>query len=88
MIPQVVDVIHLRDYVLFVRFQDGVEGAVDLKNELWGPIFEPLRDVGQFRKVRVHPDIHTVVWENGADFAPEFLYEEVLHPGTRPESQK
>jgi hypothetical protein len=46
---------------------------VDLTNELHGPIFEPLRNVEAFRRFHVHPELRTIVWENGADFAPEFL---------------
>ena len=68
---------HLRDYVLWLRFNDGQEGEVDLGPELYGFIFEPLKDVSVFRQVSVHPDLRTIVWPNGADFAPEFLYQQV-----------
>ena len=46
---------------------------LDLEAELWGEVFEPLRDVNLFRQVRFDPDSETVVWPNGADLAPEFL---------------
>jgi Protein of unknown function (DUF2442) len=68
---------HLRDYVLWLRFNDGREGEVDLRAELDGPVFEPLRDVALFAQAHVHPDLRTVVWPNGADFAPEFLYQQM-----------
>jgi hypothetical protein len=68
---------HLRDYVLWLRFDDGREGKVDLRAELDGPVFEPLRDVALFGQVSVHPELGTIVWPNGADFAPEFLYQQV-----------
>ena len=74
MIPRVLEARYVGEYVVWLRFNDGVEGEVDLKDELWGPVFEPLRDKEEFRKVRVHPELHTIVWENEADFAPEFLY--------------
>ena len=41
--------------------------------ELHGEIFEPLKAIEYFKTLRVHPELHTVVWPNGADFAPEFL---------------
>jgi len=46
---------------------------VDLARELIGPVFEPLRDVENFRRFTLSQDLHTLVWPNGADFAPEFL---------------
>ena len=67
----------VRDHVLHLRFSDGAEGDIDLEDELDGPIFEPLRDIEVFKTFRVHPELHTVVWPNGADFAPEFLHSRV-----------
>lgn len=67
----------VREHVLHLRFSDGAEGDVDLKDELDGPVFEPLRDIEVFKSFDVHPELHTVVWPNGADFAPEFLHSRV-----------
>ena len=75
MSPRVVEGKYVSDFVIRVRFDDGREGTVDLQEELWGPIFEPLRDPEYFQRFRVHPELHTIVWENGADFSPEFLYD-------------
>ncbi len=75
MIPRVIEARHVRDYLVFVRFQDGVEGEVDLRPQLYGEVFEPLKDAQYFRQFRLDSDLHTLVWPNGADFAPEFLYE-------------
>jgi hypothetical protein len=72
---------YVRDYVIWLKFSDSVAGEVDLGGELDGPFFEPLRDPATFRYV--HPDLHTIVWPNGADFAPEFLHERVLSRMTR-----
>ena len=74
MIPKVVEVRPLDDYRLWLRFQDGVSGTVDLSGELWGPMFEPLKDKGLFAQAAIHPDLETITWPNGADLAPEFLY--------------
>lgn len=67
----------VRDFVVWVRFTDGTQGEVDLSTELEGPIFEPLKDPGVFAQLRVHPELHTLVWPKGADLAPEFLYQQV-----------
>ena len=74
MLPRVIKARYAGDYVIWLKFNDGVEGEVDLKDELWGPVFEPLKDPEAFKRFKVHPDLHTIVWENEADFAPEFLH--------------
>jgi hypothetical protein len=76
----VIDARYARDYVVWVRFSDGVEGEVDLARDLDGPIFEPLREQSFFRLVRFDPELHTIVWPNGADIAPEFLRSRVRVP--------
>lgn len=73
MLPRLIEAKYLHDYTLWLRFADGSEGEVDLRHELQGEIFAPLQDRGFFRRVRLDPELHTVVWPNGADFAPEFL---------------
>ncbi|HMB54303.1 MAG TPA: DUF2442 domain-containing protein [Thermoanaerobaculia bacterium] len=80
MLVRVTDAKLIRDFVVWVRFNDGVEGEVDLTGELDGPVFEPLKEPGFFAQLRVDPDVHTLVWPNGADFAPEFLHEHVRVP--------
>lgn len=75
MILHVREARHVRDYVIRLRFNDGAVGEIDLRDELVGEVFEPLRDPEQFKQLYVDPDLQTVCWENGADFAPEFLYE-------------
>ena len=62
-------------YRLRLTFDDGTVKVVDLKNELDGQVFQPLRDKALFEQVHVNPDTGTIEWPNGADFAPEFLYE-------------
>ena len=77
MILHVNDVKYLRDYVIGVSFNDGVSGEVDLAAELDGEVFGPLKDISLFKTVRVDPFLCTVVWQNGADLAPEFLYDQL-----------
>ena len=60
-------------YRLWLRFDDGTEGEVDLGPELEGAVFAPLRDAATFTQVALDPDLRTIAWPNGADFAPEFL---------------
>lgn len=76
MIPQVIEVKALDGCKLWLRFRDGTTGTVDLSAELWGPMFEPLKDQALFERAAVHPELHTVMWPNGADLSPEFLYKE------------
>ena len=60
-------------YRIFVAFNNGVEGEVNLVDELWGEMFEPLKDPTLFRTARHDDASGTVVWSNGADLAPEYL---------------
>ena len=66
---------YLSEYRVRVIFNDGVTKDVDLSQELYGEVFEPLKDKTFFRQVAVNPETNTIEWPNGADFAPEFLYE-------------
>ena len=68
------------DFRLILDFDDGTRKTVDIKPLLTGPLFAPLRDPAYFRRVSIDPVCGTVVWPNGADFAPEALYKlEALH---------
>jgi hypothetical protein len=75
MILHVKEAKHLHDYTIWLRFNDGVEGEIDLKNELEGEVFGPLKAPDLFQQFSVDPEMETLVWPNGADLAPEFLYE-------------
>ena len=61
---------------LQVAFDDGSEKVVGLAGELWGEVFEPLRDPAFFRRLHLNPETGTVEWPNGADLAPEFLHKQ------------
>jgi hypothetical protein len=80
MIPKVIFAKVEQNYVIHIRFSDGTERTIDLAEELYGEIFEPLKNLENFRKVQIHPDFHTLFWPNGADFAPEFLYSKIQIP--------
>ena len=85
MFLHVVGVEYIEGYRLRLQFNDGAIKEIDLKDELYGEVFEPLKDVDFFRKAAVNPDTNTIEWPNGADFAPEFLYElgKSIKPGTK-----
>ena len=63
---------YVDEHRLHLWFSDGSDGQVDLAAVLNGPIFERLRDLTFFKQFRLEG--HTVAWENGADFAPEYLH--------------
>lgn len=66
------DAKYLDGYRVWVKFSDGVEGQVDLEDELEGPVFEPLKDSDYFKQFTLEG--HTLTWPNGADFAPEYIH--------------
>ncbi len=73
----VTSVRHVSGFRLWLRFSVGTEGEIDLSDELRGPVFEPLAEPAVFAQVSVNPELRTITWPNGADFAPEFLYARV-----------
>jgi hypothetical protein len=62
-------------YTLRVGFDDGVEQLIDFQPVLAGQLFGPLRDLTVFNQVRIDPEVHTLVWPNGADFDPATLHD-------------
>ncbi|MSQ15228.1 MAG: DUF2442 domain-containing protein [Dehalococcoidia bacterium] len=66
----------IKPYILEITFSDNICKQIDLAGELYGEIFEPLRDPELFSQVSVDKTLGTIVWPNGADFSPEFLYEQ------------
>ncbi|MGA2619575.1 MAG: DUF2442 domain-containing protein [Thermoguttaceae bacterium] len=63
----------LSGYRIYVQFEDGTAGEIDVSDRLFGPIFEPLRDESEFRKVAVD-EFGAVAWPCGADLAPDAIY--------------
>ena len=83
MVPKLTSVSHAGGYRLHVGFADGVEGIVDLRDVLWGEVFEPLADPDLFRRFRLDLELNTIIWPTGADLAPEFLYERAARGAER-----
>jgi hypothetical protein len=63
------------DYTLRVSFDDGTSQIIDFRPVLAGELYAPLRDVNLFRQVKLDPEVHTLVWPNGADFDPATLHD-------------
>ena len=72
--PAVIRATYRRDYQIALVFNDGSVATVDFAQWLDGPVFEPLRDREYFRRFFI--DGGTIAWPNGADIAPETLYDE------------
>jgi hypothetical protein len=63
------------EYTLRLTFDDGTQQVIDFEPLLWGPVFEPLRNLEQFNQVELNHDTGTIEWSTGADFSPAILYE-------------
>jgi hypothetical protein len=73
MFLEVSKAVYLDNYRISLTFNNGVTKTVDLQSELNGTVYEPLRQLENFKKFQVK--YNTVEWANGADYAPEYLYE-------------
>jgi Protein of unknown function (DUF2442) len=80
----------LDGYKLRLIFDDGSKRVVDLTDDLWGPMGDPLRDPAIFRQVRVDAELRTIGWPNGFDFDPDVLHDRssqdvsLWRPSSRP----
>jgi hypothetical protein len=83
----VTDVEVIGDHELRLSFEDGTVGDVAFADEEWRGVFSPLRDTREFAKVKVDPEVGTIVWPTGLDMAPEPLYEEARRRQLSPPSQ-
>ena len=66
------------NYVIYIEFNDGLKGVIDFKNKLMTDhreIIRELIDKDKFKAIKI--ERHTLCWENGVDFAPEYLYDQV-----------
>jgi len=77
MILHVTKADYITEFKIKVLFNDGLEKIIDLKNYISSkkhPFFQPLKQVNEFKKFHVNK---TLVWDNGADIAPEYLHDKV-----------
>ncbi len=78
MLKDIVGVQPTGQYRLRLRFEDGIEGEVDIAELIrFEGVFAPLKDHQEFLKVSVNPDLGTICWPNGADLDPDVLYAKV-----------
>jgi hypothetical protein len=66
-------------HTLSVGFDDGTEQTIDFRPVLGGQLYGPLRELSVFNRVRIDPEVHTLVWPNGADFDPALLHDWPQH---------
>ena len=62
-------------YTLRLRFDDATEQRINFRPVLAGELYGPLRDLELFNRVTIDPELHTLVWPNGADFDPATLHD-------------
>lgn len=67
-----------QEYRLWIRFEDGTEGEVDLSGLVGKGVFRGWEDPAEFRKVHIDPDTHTVSWPGGVDLCPDSLYKDLV----------
>jgi hypothetical protein len=65
----------LGDYKIIVEFDDNSSQEIDFQEVLAGEIFGPLGDLSLFNQVKLDPEVHTLIWPNGADFDPATLHD-------------
>lgn len=78
MFPRITHVRHIQGYWLELTFADGKQARLDFRDRIVGRggVFTPLEDLEFFKRVRVDPEIGTLVWPNEVDFCPDVLYSE------------
>ena len=79
MFPRIIQVRHIRNYILELTFADGVRGELDFRDRIVGRggVFTPLHDVNFFARVSVAAERGTLVWPNEVDLDPDVLYSQV-----------
>jgi hypothetical protein len=80
MFPRITGVRHIETYRLMLTFSNGVEAELDFADRITGRggVFAQLEDIDFFKRVRVDPEVGTLVWSNEVDFCPDVLYSEAV----------
>lgn len=87
--PDLVQATWLGGHRIRLEFEDGCAGILDMGNRRWRGVFEPLQDVALFRQFRLEREWNTIVWQTGADLAPEYLYEQASNnPATEADRER
>lgn len=74
MLVNIVSAKYIDGYRIEVTFSNGRQGIADLTEALQGPVFEDLTERSKFQSFVVDKELDTIVWDNGADMAPEYIY--------------
>ena len=75
MLQDIIFVQPLNNYQLYLRFEDNLEGIIDLQQQIeFSGVFELLKNPDYFAQVKVNPELGTIQWPNGADLDPDVLY--------------
>lgn len=77
---KVISVTPLEGHRLVVTFDDGLSGTISMRDRMFGPVFEPIRDEATFRQVFID-EFGVIGWPNGADLAPDALYDRLSSGG-------
>jgi hypothetical protein len=76
MLFDIVEAKVVKNYILYIRFEDGLSGQIDISSIVpFEGFFSPLKELSYFATVRIDKDLGTIVWDSGADLAPDVLYE-------------
>ncbi len=74
MLKRIINAKYIKDYKVWLEFNDGKAGEVDLAEKIsWGEVFKPLQNIDYFKNFKIVGS--TIAWKNKADLAPESLYE-------------
>lgn len=78
MLFDVIEVKLVKNYILFLRFEDGKEGYIDISKVVsFEGVFSKLKDMDYFATVQLNKELGTIIWNNGADLSPNFLYSNI-----------